>query len=194
LNSNNKLYYFNSNTQTSSNSLGNALSTLLSIHGHSGKDLIFLCIGSDRATGDCLGPIIGHKLMNFSSKHIHIYGTLKNPVHAKNLKDTVFYIKKHHKNSCIIAIDASLGIPEHIGYITLGAGSLIPGLGVHKSLPPIGDIFITGIVNLSGQSDQMLIHTTRLATVMTLAETITAGIQQTLTCQRMNYGALFSII
>ena len=36
------------------------------------RDIIFLCIGTDRSTGDSLGPLIGYKLksiINFLNKY-----------------------------------------------------------------------------------------------------------------------------
>ena len=76
----------------------------------------------------------------------------------------------------MIAIDASLGAKKHLGYITIGNGSLYPGAGVQKNLPPVGDIHITGIVNISGFLHPLTLQTTRLATVIDLAETITGAI------------------
>jgi putative sporulation protein YyaC len=175
--SKNQIIYFDSNEQNSAYELGLALSVLIKKHVLHDKNIVFLCIGSDRATGDCLGPIIGYKL----SKHInqpnfHIYGTLEQPVHAKNLKDTVTMINQKHENAFIIAIDASLGKSDHIGYITLGKGPLKPGAGVNKELPQVGDLFITGIVNFSGLLDHMLLQTTRLNVVMAMADQISLAI------------------
>lgn len=141
------------------------------------KMIIFLCIGSDRATGDCLGPIIGYKLSTQPFFKYKIYGTLKEPVHAKNLSATIEEIYNQYDNPCIVAIDASLGRSNHVGYITLGEGTLKPGAGVNKMLPHVGDIFITGIVNFSGTLDQMLLQTTRLNIVMDLADFICFGIK-----------------
>ena len=59
--------------------------------------------------------------------------------------------------------------------MTVGQGSLEPGLGVKKKLPPVGDISITGIVNLSGAFEHFLLQTTRLSTVMELADAIGLG-------------------
>ena len=75
----------------------------------------------------------------------------------------------------IIAIDASLGSKKHIGYITLGIGSLCPGLGVKKELPRVGDIFITGIINVSGTFEHFLLQTTRLSMVVDMADSIARG-------------------
>ena len=76
----------------------------------------------------------------------------------------------------IIAIDASLGVSEHIGFVTLGTGSLRPGIGVSRSLPAAGDIHITGIVNHSGSNNHLTLQTTKLLTVAELAGFITQGI------------------
>ena len=45
-----------------------------------------------------------------------------------------------------------------------------------KELPPVGDIHITGIVNIAGVLEQLTLQTTRLSTVISLADTITQGI------------------
>lgn len=139
--------------------------------------VVILCIGSDRATGDCLGPIIGYKLEKQQYKNVHVYGTLARPVHAKNLTKTMEMIYDTYKYPFIIAIDASLGKDKHVGYVTLGEGSLSPGIGVNKDLPIVGDIFITGIVNVSGYLNHMLLQTTRLDTVMQLADYICIGLR-----------------
>lgn len=144
------------------------------------SDLVFVCIGTDRATGDSLGPLIGYKLQSIKNSHIHVYGNLENPVHAKNLENTLETISSLHKKPFIIAIDACLGKMDHIGYITVGMGSLKPGAGVQKSLPEVGDISITGIVNFSGFMDMVVLQNTRLHIVMKMADVITTGIKYSL--------------
>ena len=173
----NTLSYYNSLDLYSSITFGKHFSRLLGQLTKPEQTLIFLCIGSDRATGDSLGPLIGHKLKLQQPLHPYlVYGTLEEPVHAKNLETTMELIHRRHKNPFIIAIDASLGSAAHIGYYTLAAGSLKPGAGVGKDLITVGDVSITGIVNLSGLLDHMLLQTTRLHTVMSLAERISFGI------------------
>ncbi len=157
-----------------------ALKTLISTPLKKGQDIVLVCIGSDRATGDCLGPIIGYKLANFRYPNFHVYGTLNAPVHAKNLADILMTIEHTYDNPFVIAIDASLGVTNHIGFITLGEGSLSPGIGVDKELPAVGDIHITGIVNISGMLNHMLLQTTRLEVVMRLADFICVGIRYAL--------------
>ncbi|HEX3076798.1 MAG TPA: spore protease YyaC [Lachnospiraceae bacterium] len=172
-----KIYYFNSDDGYCAYQFSKALAELIAAKEKTSEEIVFLCIGSDRATGDSLGPIIGYKLSELKYKNYTIYGTLDEPVHAKNLKETIIKIQSNHKDSLIIAIDASLGKSNHIGYITLGEGPLKPGAGVSKDLPAVGDLFITGIVNFSGLLDNMLLQTTRLNVVMKLADCICLGIR-----------------
>lgn len=171
-----KLYYFNTKERYSVYEFSSTLQSMIQGKPSQNRPLVFLCIGSDRATGDCLGPIVGYKLSKMKQYDMILYGTLEQPVHAKNLSDTMDYIRAHHPNAFVIAVDASLGKSSHIGYITLGEGPLLPGAGVDKELPPVGDIFITGIVNFSGMLDHMLLQTTRLNVVMMLADYICTGI------------------
>ncbi len=173
----NTIHYYNACDNASSLRFGQAFFSLLRDNLSPADHLIFLCIGSDRATGDSLGPLIGYKLEQQNHRSYSVYGTLEDPVHAKNLTTVLEHIHCRHKNPYIIAIDASLGKQAHVGYYTLGMGSLKPGAGVGKELVAVGDLFITGIVNLSGLLDKMLLQTTRLHTVMSLADRIHGGIR-----------------
>lgn len=170
------VYYFNTQEEDAFEQLGIALSSMISIYHRACSEFVILCIGTDRVTGDSLGPLIGYKLSRINLDKIHIYGTLDSPVHAQNLDDTLEMIRFNHPDIPIIAIDASLGNKKHLGYITLGKGPLQPGAGVNKCLPAVGDICITGIVNTSGVLEHMLLQTTRLSTVMQLADCIANAI------------------
>lgn len=151
--------------------LNNAITDALKMHNTSIENVVILCIGSDRATGDCLGPLVGNHLKSVLPE-IAVYGTLECPVHAMNLEGTVETIYEKYNDPFIIAIDASLGIPEHIGYATVSSAPLIPGKGVNKKLPAIGNLSITGIVNVAGFPNSILLQSTRLHIVMTLANCI----------------------
>lgn len=140
------------------------------------KQPVFLCIGTDRMTGDCLGPLVGHKLQKHFSNQDYIIGTLERPVHALNLNYTLTQIRLKFPDPFIIVIDASLGLPAHIGNITLTSGSILPGEGMEKNLPPVGDISITGIVNSCYGNAGLLLQNTRLHLVNELADFIYAGL------------------
>lgn len=143
------------------------------------NELVFLCIGTDRSTGDALGPLVGHKLERPLSRydHIYVYGTLAEPVHAKNLQEYINLINKTCKNPFIIAIDACLGRVDRVGCITIGEGPLTPGAGVNKQLPSVGNLHIMGIVNLGGYMEYMILQNTRLQLVMKMADAIAEGIK-----------------
>jgi len=134
-------------------------------------DLIILCIGTDRSTGDSLGPLTGSKLRSFNP-YPHIYGTLDDPVHASNLHDHIQSIHTKFDNPFIIAVDACLGRLESVGCVSLGRGSLKPGAAVNKDLPAVGDAYVTGIVNVSGFMEHMVLQSTRLSLVMKMADII----------------------
>ncbi len=140
------------------------------------RPIIFVCIGSDRSTGDSLGPLVGHKLKYFSRNNILIYGTLENPVHAKNIESTLSEIYLKYNNPYIIAIDSCLGSLNNIGKIFIQKKPLLPGLALNKKLPAVGEMSITGIVNISSGFDFLVLQNTRLNTVMNLAESISRGI------------------
>lgn len=180
--------YYDSREFMTPDLIGSDISRILDKNIGATQKLVILCIGSDRSTGDCLGPLIGYKLAQLlsPSDDVAVFGTLSHPVHAVNLLETINRIHRIYNDPFIIAIDASLGRRDHIGYITLGSGALRPGLGVKKKLPEVGDIHITGIVNLSGSVDTVILQTTRLATIMTLADAIASGLSKAIhsvTCQ-----------
>lgn len=145
------------------------------------EQIVVLCIGTDRSTGDCLGPLVGYKLSkNYLLKDISIYGTLDDPVHAKNLEEKVNLISSSYDDPLIIAVDASLGKNENIGNLNLIDGPLFPGAGVNKNLKPVGDISITGIVNLSGFMEYIVLQNTRLSLVMQMADVISLSLYMSL--------------
>ena len=177
-------FYINTEKPDSSEKIARLLEGCIKTNGKSWSEIVFLCIGSDRVTGDCLGPYIGYRLSQYHIPGVFIYGTLQNPVHAVNLSSILSRINHLHPQALIIAIDSSLGEKKHLGYVTIGNGALYPGAAVQKDLPPVGDIFITGVVNISGILEYLTLQTTRLATVISLADTITQGILCSQPCQK----------
>lgn len=178
----NSIYYINEKKLTASSELAHLLKKCIEKVPRPWTEIVILCIGSDRITGDSLGPLVGHRLSQYCPQNINIYGTLSYPVHALNLENTILHIKKKHPTALVVAIDASLGSKKHIGYITVGVGPLYPGAGVKRDLPPVGDIFITGILSQSGTFEHLLLQTTRLSLVVQMADTITMGITRAFPC------------
>ncbi|GAE34422.1 spore protease YyaC [Halalkalibacter akibai] len=141
------------------------------------RELVVVCIGTDRSTGDSLGPLVGTKLEKESLRRFHVYGTLENPVHAVNLEERIAAIYKNHHRPFILAIDACLGRMTSVGKISLADGPVQPGAAVQKNLPAIGDIHMTGIVNVGGMMEYFVLQNTRLHTVMQMADVIASSIR-----------------
>ncbi len=173
------IHYFNANNEKTPYDMSMTLLEMLIDDNALFGAIIIMCIGSDRSTGDSLGPIIGYKLEKLHFNNVYVYGSLKNPIHAANLKNAIDYIHRIHLSPYIIAIDASVGKPEHIGFVTLGNGPIKPGLGVKKELPEVGNLHITGIVNYSDDTDNLLLQTTPLSIIMQLADVITQMLTET---------------
>lgn len=140
-----------------------------------------VCVGTDRSTGDSLGPFIGSALVRNQERglipaNISVHGTIHQPVHALNLADTLEEINRCNRKSTIIALDACLGKVKSIGYISLKRGPLQPGTGVNKQLPSVGDFHIIGVVNASGFLEHAVLQNTRLSLVLSMAEVITEAL------------------
>jgi putative sporulation protein YyaC len=131
---------------------------------------VIVCIGSDRSTGDSLGPLVGRALA-FKNQN-NVFGTLERPVHALNVFETLDYISRNFVNPYIIAIDACLGQLSNVGMIQAMRGPVLPGAGVNKQLPPIGDFHINGVVNVSGHREYSVLQSTRLYLVSRMADVI----------------------
>lgn len=167
-----KLYVYNNDIA----GFINIFSSLMEINKD--RENVIVCIGTDKATGDCLGPLTGSILESLNMKNI--YGTLKRPVHALNLEQTVSNIYKSYVDPFVIAIDASLGKYKNIGAINMWRGSLSPGSGVDKRLIAVGDISITGIVNSLSLNGYYQLQSSRLSVVMDMAYIIGRGVHKVL--------------
>ena len=129
---------------------------------------VVLCIGSDRVTGDCLGPIVGQMLIERNAD-AHVYGCLDKPVTALNLRDCVKTIKSTHGDKKVLAVDSSVGKSSDIGKIGIAFGAIAPGSADGKKLPKVGDVSITATVT---DAEKVPLSAVRLGTVYALAREI----------------------
>jgi len=136
---------------------------------------IIVCIGTDRCIGDCLGPLIG-SMLEEKFFPLPVYGTIANPIHALNLDSKLSDIKSKHPNSKIIGIDACLGPPNKIGEVQVRDYPINPGKGVGKSLSPVGDISIIGIVDSSDIDEPFTSRNIRLNLILEISKVITQGL------------------
>lgn len=166
----------NLNDAYSSEKIGRHLLRLLNRQdGLNIRPLVFLCIGSDRYTGDALGPLIGSDLKE--NTRCIVYGDLDYPVHAGNLVETISLINHKYHHPIIIAIDACLGKSSEIGNIEIWEGGLQAGIAVGNRLPCVGDISIIGVVNSGGRLGYLDLQSTPLSIVMKLSRVISKGLK-----------------
>jgi putative sporulation protein YyaC len=135
------------------------------------ENTIIVCIGTDRAIGDALGPLVGTMLKNSDFKY-PVYGTLDKPIHALNIFESLENIKTKHPKGNFLAIDACLGSKDNIGNIQIREGPILPGKGVGKKLPEIGNYSIVGIVDRIDENNKFSFNNIRLSFVVELAEII----------------------
>lgn len=135
------------------------------------RDIVYLCIGTDRATGDSLGPLVGTRLQTLNPS-LKLFGTLEKPSHAVNLQEVLKNMFQQYANPLVIAVDASLGNTDRVGYINIKPGGLKPGTALNKVLPMVGDFHISAVVNIGGYWEQMILQNTRLYVVYKMADLI----------------------
>ena len=96
------VYYFSSEKHDAHIDFSKKLSSFLNSADAFSHPIAVMCIGSDRSTGDSLGPLIGYKLSKFAFNNVFIYGSLNNPINAVNLEFAITFIKNFHSNPYII--------------------------------------------------------------------------------------------
>lgn len=134
-----------------------------------------VCVGSDRSTGDSLGPLVGSRLEKAALPGLVVRGTLEDPVHAANLAEHVAHLKQQ-SDQMVVGIDACLGKAENVGTVCIKRGPLRPGTGVNKDLPAIGQLHIVGVVNVGGFMEYFVLQNTRLSLVIRLADLIAESV------------------
>lgn len=138
---------------------------------HRLDQIVFLCIGTDRSTGDALGPLVGSALAEKGCPHV--VGTLESPCDSNNLK---LRLQNVPADKVLIAIDACLGHPLNVGQYLIAEGSIQPAESVGTELPAVGDYSIAAIVNENGVKPYWTLQTTSLYFVMRMAREIVESI------------------
>ncbi|QKS46425.1 spore protease YyaC [Paenibacillus cellulosilyticus] len=143
-----------------------------------GREIAFVCIGTDCSTGDAFGPLVGSALQAKGWSNVN--GTMEQPLDAKRIALEGIHPPPH---TIVITIDACLGRPESIGMFAVAEGPLKPGEGIGLNLDPIGDYSIAGVVNRQGPKPYRTLQVTSLHLVMRMAETAAAAIDAALRVQ-----------
>ncbi|MCU0306400.1 MAG: spore protease YyaC [Thermoleophilia bacterium] len=163
----------------------------LLVRGGPERGVVFACIGTDRSTGDALGPLVGQKLVRLGCATEEVVGTLEDPLHALNLADRLGPVLGADERPVVVAVDAALGPMASVGAVRMRDGGLRPGQGVGKDLPEIGDLSVTATVNIAtGLLEAQVLQSTRLWLVQGLADLIGVACWWGLRRARQDHGLL----
>jgi len=134
-------------------------------------ELVFLCIGTDRSTGDSLGPWVGTLLEERGFPGV--VGTLRRPCDALSLPKLVRELPRDRR---IVAIDACLGREESVGAYLVKKGPIVPARSVNGGFGGVGDYSVAGVVNANGPKPYWTLQSTSLYRVMEMAKEMAAAI------------------
>ena len=112
------------------------------------SNIIFLCIGTQRLTGDAFGPLTGTRLTNLfrNANRLNVIGNLNNNISLCNVNEAMNNINSTYTNPFIIAIDAALSSQDNIGKILVTDGAIQLGSSLNRTGIQVGDMSIRGVV------------------------------------------------
>lgn len=148
------------------------------------SSIVFLCIGTDRITGDSFGPLVGHNLRRIygNREPINIVGDLECTVQSNNIEEKYNHIMNTYKKPFIISVDSALSSEENIGKIIVEDTGIEIGSGLRKNKIIIGDMSIKGIVAKNMNNPRCnfnMLQNTHLGLIMTMSELVSNGIYNT---------------
>lgn len=110
------------------------------------RETVVICIGSDRVSGDMLGPLVGTSLREEYRLPCPVYGCLGESVNGINLEEYLSMIRSRHAGSRVIAVDAALGKKEDVGNVRLKKGGIKAGGALERKGDRVGDLGVVGVV------------------------------------------------
>lgn len=169
-------YSFYENQKITSSKIADALQAVFS-----GYVPVIICVGTDAAIGDTLGPLVGTKLRE-KNLNAFVYGTLGRTITAKEISVVKDFVNNVHPLSKSLVIDAAVGFNNDVGKIKISDEGIFPGLGADKRLPYLGDGSIIGIVSPRSKNNEVFMNLTRFSPIYKMAETISDGILKYVNC------------
>ncbi|WNQ12420.1 spore protease YyaC [Paenibacillus aurantius] len=130
---------------------------------------VLVCVGTDRSTGDSLGPLTGTLLEEAGWPDV--IGTLARPCDSSNLVER---LKEIPAGRPVIAVDCGVG--ASVGFFQASDRPLNPGQSMGKPLPPVGDYTVLAIVAENTANPYKVLGQASLYRVLTMAREITATV------------------
>lgn len=149
------------------------------------ENIVFVCIGTDRITGDCFGPLVGSFLLKkqdiYKIKNMHILGCLEDNVSFNKIEHKVISKISKHKKTLVVSIDAALSEIDNIGKIFVENSGMVLGKSLKKHKKTIGDISIKAVVGKNTNSDIdnfTILQNISLSEVIKLSNLVANGIME----------------
>ncbi len=153
--------------------------------GHKLKNIpVIVCVGSAGVSGDSLGPLVGELLIEKYNVPAYVYGSLSRPVNGVNYEDYVEFIRRRHRGSIVIAVDACVGEKSDVGKVKISSKGLTAGGALNKNLRRVGDIGILGVVSEKQDDNLMSLMSVPFMFVDGMSREIAAKINKLI--QRLN--------
>lgn len=138
------------------------------------RETVVICIGSDRVSGDMLGPLVGSALREEYKLPCPVYGWVGESVNGLNLEQYLDMVRARHKDCLVIAVDAALGKQEDVGKVRLKRGGIKAGGALERKGEKIGDLGVIGVV--AGERPPTEVYAALLAVPFSLVESLAARI------------------
>ncbi|MDF2935098.1 MAG: sporulation protein YyaC [Paenibacillaceae bacterium] len=137
------------------------------------EQLVFLCIGTDRSSGDAFGPLTGTLLQEAGFGLV--VGTLAHPCDGDTWGERILELEAMltpPAGRVVVSVDACLGNAASLGLFLMKAGPLTPGTSLRRGLPPVGDYSIGGIVCENRAHPYTALQTAPLGRVLPMARQV----------------------
>lgn len=136
------------------------------------RETVIFCIGSDRISGDRLGPEVGSLLRYKYNVPCYVYGVEGTPVNGVNLPEYRRMAAQNHPCAFTLAVDAAVGERSDLGKIKFRRGGVKAGGALGEGHAPLGDVSVMGVVAVKSDSVMTSLLEAPFALVESLAEKI----------------------
>ncbi len=152
-----------------------------------------VCVGTDRITGDCFGPIVGSILKNKKKRNrinnLEVIGSLDENLSYSKVENEVLEKNISNRNTFVICIDSALGNKSNIGNVIISNSGIEIGKCLGKQRKKMGDITIKAVVGedlKNKEANFKVLQNIHLNSVMELASIVANGIIEVVNKKQKN--------
>jgi len=112
---------------------------------------VIVCVGTDKVSGDSLGPMVGNYLRHRYAVPCPVYGVEGRTVNGVNLERYKAFLDAHYAGVPVIAVDAALGEEDEVGKIRYRVGGVQAGGALGRRNATVGHLAVLGVVGVKGE-------------------------------------------